>query len=410
MKTLLKRAAWGLVVLAILAVLAWTTVNVVGAARVSSSLEALHEAGFATSAAQLAPPPLPADRNAAPFYSAAFALVSEPEGALLEAYEEILEKGAGAVPAEGRKAVRDWLDAHADALLLLERARTRPGCRFQRNYADGYAMVLPELGPAMRLGAQLQVRAALQAESGDVAGARASVESMLGLADSLKEDPPLVSQLVRMAVIGRALTVIERAVTPATAEAELRAWRAAAKRIEVPPGLLAASFRMELAVGADLVRKGMSDPALFVPIGADPSGESILFALGWPFIRLSAPAYLDRLRQTAEAAGPPSWEAFRRLEPMMTSEYRDDGWLCAMLLPGSARSFGDLRALASRAAVVVAGLDAELARRTSGAYPETIEAADPATGKSLVYDRAEGRIASAGDSKGKPIEWRLRAR
>lgn len=410
MKTLLKRSAWGLVVLAILTVLAWTTVNVVGAARVSSSLQALQGAGFATSAGQLTPPPLPADRNAAPFYSAAFALVFEPDGALLEAYEEILDKGAEAVPAERRKAVRDWLNANADALVLLERARTRPGCRFERNYADGFAMLLPELGPAMRLGAQLQVRAALQAESGEAAGARASVESMLGIADSLKEDPPLVSQLVRMAVIGRALTAIERAVTPATAEAELRAWRTVAKGIEVPPGLLADAFRMELAVGADLVRKGMSDPSLFVPAGGDVSGESILFALGWPFIRLSAPAYLNRLRQAAEAADPPSWEAFRRLEPMMTSEFRNEGWLCAMLLPGSARSLDELRALASRAAVVVAGLDAELARRTSGAYPEKIEAVDPATGNPLIYDRAEGRIASAADSKEKPIEWRLRQR
>ena len=67
-------------------------------------------------------------------------------------------------------------------------------------------------------------------------------------------------------------------------------------------------------------------------------------------------------------------------------------------------------------AVYRAGLGFEIQRAETGKYPEILEAMDPITGNTLIYESEEGMIRSAGlevwwedDFEAESIHWNLRA-
>lgn len=409
MKRALKRCAWILLVLLIAAVAAWTGANVYGSQRLKSTLQDLEESGYRTTAPALAPSPLPRSQNAAPFYTAAFALMEKADDEEHALLDDALAGGAARLSDARRAALAAWIDRNADTLELSERARKRPRCLFERNYNDGFRMLLPELSPALQLGRLLQVRAELQALAGDGPGARGSVHAILRLADAFREDPPLVSQLVRLQIAAGALSAVDRAVTGETPEAELRAWAETVRTAGAPHGMLEVSMRHDLAMTADLIRNP-PDEVWSGLLGS--SRLSVLFKMCAPLMKLDGAACLHAYRALADAAARPHREADAAAATLQAAA-QQSSWrrpLRAVLLPSLGRIFGRCIAVDARAAVVRAGLEAERVRRSTGAYPEKIEAVDPATGKPLLYDRAEGRIASAAASKEEPIEWRLRGR
>ena len=153
----LKWGAWGLLVLVLLAIVAWTIANVAGEAKFRAAADALRAAGYATTAVELAPKPVPPAENAAPFYAAAFALAVPPTDDALAA-----PGGWGALDAERKASVRACVDANADAFEMLEKARKRPRCAFERDYAKGLAMPLPEASKVLELSRLLRLRAVVQ--------------------------------------------------------------------------------------------------------------------------------------------------------------------------------------------------------------------------------------------------------
>ena len=249
-KSVLKWSAWGLLVLIVLAAVAWTIANVSAESRFRAALESAGAAGFATSAVELRAEPVPPALNGAPFYVAAFALMVPPG----ERDRDSMDGAPSGWNAERKASLRALLASNADAFEMVEKARTRPRCGFARDYAQGFEMQLPEVSKVLELARLLKLRAAIQADANDAAGARRSAEDAFALAHALSEDRILISQLVRLQAIELALDAVDVGVTAETSEAELDAWRAIVPTPEPLAALMEPALRGELAMVADLLR------------------------------------------------------------------------------------------------------------------------------------------------------------
>jgi hypothetical protein len=93
-----------------------------------------------------------------------------------------------------------------DAVLdELRAASARPRARFPVRYEDGFNALLPHLARMKGISQFLRLRAAAELEAGLTNEAAADVELSLRLVDLLREEPLLISQLVRIAQLNVAL-------------------------------------------------------------------------------------------------------------------------------------------------------------------------------------------------------------
>jgi len=99
--------------------IAWIVLYAVASSRLTDALATLRSTGHATSLAELAPPHVPADRNGAPHFLAAFALHPDPEGD-----DPVLERAfrgelAGGAQLAGRPV--------SEALVAVDPSQKNPG-------------------------------------------------------------------------------------------------------------------------------------------------------------------------------------------------------------------------------------------------------------------------------------------
>jgi hypothetical protein len=408
MKRHLRRAAWVCVVLILLGVIVWTGANLVGSMRYQSAVEALKAEGFVLQPSRMAPDPVAVAENGAPFYSAAFALFVEPEEApWADEGKKLLD-----LKPEDRASVVAWLERNRDAFDMLRRAQKRPRCRFERDYSLGYTMPLPELSKAMGLSRALSRLAETRLPAGDVAGAREAVSLLFSLGECLREDPILVSYLVRAVLLERALTAVQDAVTEATGEVELRAWQALLPAESPLKGGLERAFRGEIAMAAALI--DTPDSETWAPLTGMNSGSAVAWDLLRPLVRYDGADYLYDMRTVIlacrksylEGAADIASVRLQDLHPLRSPIRRQ-------LLPALGTSLKRQAAVEARLLVVRAGLEAERTLKASGAYPQSISGVDPFSGKPLIYDLDKGRIAGTRPTEGpedQPTEWRLRAK
>jgi hypothetical protein len=404
-----RRAAWVLLLLAILAVIAWTAANVAGASRLQSTLRRLEENGYAVSHAGLASPKLAASEDAAPFLKAAFALfVRAPES---EFFNDIGDHPGRIrdLPPERRAEIQRWLDDNRDAFDLLSRARARPGCRFDRDFSLGFMMPLPEVTYVMPLARACQAQAALRALGGNAAGARESVQSILTLGQSFRDEPVLVEQLVRFLASNLAMHAIDLCVTEATSEEDLAAWTALLPQEGFLKGSLERAFRGELAMTAHVVQgptKEFWDPISGVQ-------QPCWSRLTGPLLRWDGACYLDLMARAVNASRKPYVEGRAEFERIEGIQRRSSPWVrpvCSYLLPALGRTLESVTTAEASVAVVRGGLDFERRRRKTGKYPDKVEVRDPFTGTALIYDRNAGMLRSAvSPDAHDPIEWSLRS-
>ncbi|HEX7897307.1 MAG TPA: hypothetical protein VF950_06080 [Planctomycetota bacterium] len=394
----LKWGAWGLLVLVLLAIVAWTIANVTGEAKFRAALDTLRAAGYATSAVELAPKPIPAAENAAPYYTAAFALAVPPAE---EDQDALYGPGGWGALDDGRKAsLRACVDANAEAFELLEKARKRARCAFERDYAKGLEILLPEVTEILKVSRLLRLRAAVQPDS-----ARRSAEAVIALAGTIADERILISQLVRLTVLEIACEIVDDAVTAEASEADLKAWLEIVPRSESLTGVMAPALRGELAMVADLLR----EPAdrFWTMVDTSRAGDiRLLTKIARPWFKSDGARYLELMRRAAEAAAQ-SYLDGRAEIAAVTAKVAPSVWrpVTTLLLPALGHAVERGAVTQARLAVTRAGLEAELARRTSGRYPAQVQGTDPFTGKPPAIDAA--RVSSAWTEK---IEWRLRAK
>jgi hypothetical protein len=411
MKRHLRRAAWILVFLVLLGVIGWTAANLIGSWRYQSAVASLEADGFVLDPSRIGPPAVAVADNAAPYYSAAFALyVRPPDPAPWE--EHPMKRLAEAKPGD-RAAAEAWLKQNSDAFDMVRRGQKRPRCRFPRDYSEGYSMPMPELTGIVSLSRALALLAESQLLAGDVVGARESTQLIFALGDCLSDEPVLVSQLVRLVAVESGLAVVETAVTEATGEADLREWQALLPAATFFQGGLERGYRGEIVMATGLLRKPVAETLALLE-GVQGGRATIAWDLMRPLVRYDGAGYLHDMRRMVLASRKPYLEGKEDVPDRYLHGLRSI-WnpVRACLLPALSSALRRQATVEARLAVLRAGIEAERVHKATGAYPKAVAGTDPFSGKPLVYDLEKGRIASVRPvetDQDRPTEWRLRAK
>ena len=182
------------------------------------------------------PPIVPDTENAALLYESAGLLLKAqpaPEGKLLE-YLGAGSPEMGPKPTlEGNlleylgglcdKFIKESLDTDklaelqqlmeqdvvTQALSIVEQGTQRPSCRFDRDYKDGIYTLLPNLPNLRELSRILSAKARIEARAGNLDNAWNMARIQLRLADATMNEPIIIPQLVRIAIIRMACSTIQ---------------------------------------------------------------------------------------------------------------------------------------------------------------------------------------------------------
>jgi len=155
----------------------------------------------------LIPPQIPEQENAATFFQAAILVLkaeSHEEENLFARLHELSDDLARPISAEERSNTLGELqillrkDAAKEALYILQEGVNRPGCRYDLDYSKGTEMLLPHLSNLRALSRILTGVSRVQATREDFVSAWQTVILGLRLADALKREPILISQLIRI--------------------------------------------------------------------------------------------------------------------------------------------------------------------------------------------------------------------
>jgi len=104
--------------------------------------------------------------------------------------------------------MRQYLALKESELTEVEIAVQRPHSQFPVRYEDNVSALLPHLNEIKRLGRLFSLRALARLEAGDSDGALRDVLTTIRLADSLRNEPILISVLSRVAMLDQATQAV----------------------------------------------------------------------------------------------------------------------------------------------------------------------------------------------------------
>lgn len=106
------------------------------------------------------------------------------------------------------EAIRRLLEQSRPILEEIEAAVRRPKSQFPIHYEDNVSALLPHLANLKGLGRLFSLRALARLDAGDAAAALQDVLTTIRLAESLRDEPVLISGLVRIAILELAMQPI----------------------------------------------------------------------------------------------------------------------------------------------------------------------------------------------------------
>jgi hypothetical protein len=413
------------VVFVVLPVGAWLVLDALGAAAVRREVEKIRAAGEATTWAELAPPPVPDDQNAAVVYMDAFLTLELDKRDTSSAYVKAVET-EGPWDAERRKALVDALAGHGvkidsdaltetavwaevgrylrqeeETLALLRQAAAMEKCRFEVEWSQGMMALLPHLGPLRKSAELLDLSARWNHRNGDLPGAYADLVAVFRLHRAVRE-PCLVSCLVEIRTLGMACRRLQSFLNDGAAQPE--AWRqlqTELEKIDLQKDFVLAieGERMNGHSSFALLR---SDPGQFSILqGGPPRGmlnRGTTFLWG-PVLRFDEAQYLQHMSGMIAAARQPPLAAVRDSEQLEARIESAPRWavMTRILTPALARSYSRCALAQTELAVARVALALRLFQHKTGAYPADLSALvpeflptmpiDPLSGKPLVYRR-----------------------
>ena len=181
-------------------------VSVSGAA-LDRAYAALKEDGRPMALADIMPPEVPDAENAGLLYeSAALLLKAQPAAQtnlLMHLFELSGKLNDRSITPDERQELQQLIgqDVVTRAVQLVEQGARRPACHFDCDYEAGVNIRLPQLYNLRMLAQALGAKARLEAQAGDTARAWDTVHTQLRLADAPRDEPLLLSQLVRIAMV-----------------------------------------------------------------------------------------------------------------------------------------------------------------------------------------------------------------
>jgi hypothetical protein len=175
---------------------------------------------------------VPAAQNAAPLYRRAIAIVHDRRlGKAMDAASVAVLPNATQANWEAGVRALPSLDP---ALAEVERASSLPACDFQRNWALGPNLALPEYASMKRLVSGIALRAEVDAERGDGRAALRELRRAYYVARHAAQDPCLISMLVGIACENIAHRSFRRVVSRCATDPKFLA-EAAQLQAELPP-------------------------------------------------------------------------------------------------------------------------------------------------------------------------------
>ncbi|HET6453587.1 MAG TPA: hypothetical protein VFI02_04230, partial [Armatimonadota bacterium] len=216
MKRLVK-VAKVLAVLALIIAVGIGIFDVVLGRRVEKEIMAIKASGAPVAMAELGLPKVPDAENGAIIYAKVIEVLSggmvlNPKGGKPikagtrpEDLGMIIDRFVDA--AKRQKDPKLWDEArlimpkYRRLLPLIEEAASRPACQFAVNWQDGTAALFPHFAQMRPMAKLLEANALLEARDGDMDEAVRSVELSFKVSRSLKDDPSIIGELVRIAVL-----------------------------------------------------------------------------------------------------------------------------------------------------------------------------------------------------------------
>jgi hypothetical protein len=355
---------------------------------------------------QIIPPEIPDADNAALVYeSVVLQLKSEKVGeeSLLEKLanlaEEILGQSEEVLDEHSSERARNefWELSQtkiiSDALEALQRGTAKPDCRFNLDYSKGFEMEFGPFGELMNLSDVLCAYARGQAEDGNMTASWDPAISALRFADAYRDEPLLISQLVRNTQFAYAvLTIQELTKNSLPTKPQFEQLDRSLEHFDTI-GPLVDSLDGERLLMADPAFSNLESLASGL---AEPNTSALdrlgmSFHLYSPFLKLDHATYLNFIREgTALFAQPYS---------ISDGDFENDAlgdlpWyaiLAAMVAPSFSQAKIAGVSMIAQARITRVGLVVLKHKEEKGAYPETLsdlgkgEWIDPFTGKPLIY-------------------------
>ncbi|MHC5056255.1 MAG: hypothetical protein ACYTKD_16265 [Planctomycetota bacterium] len=382
-------------------------------ADIEKQLAAIRARGEPTTYAELAPPPVPDDENAAVLYEQAFQLMpavvaSEWSNPATKEWFYVL---SGDEPVEPHlPKVKAVLASYAEILPLVRKAMERPRCRFDNDYSKGVEVELPHLAHLRAFARVFAGEALLHAFSGRDAEAAESIACVLRLVRALDEEPLVISQLVKIAILGigsGALEKIERGAPLGDAARKRIVAELQTLHFAEPMSVALETERVMSYVGVGRLLSGDVDP-LFAEEAREAQRNLPNTWEDHARLLKAETELIDASRLHLSKGIPRVDAVIARLDPLAPSESP----VSKMLMPALRAAFVRVgRAMATRDTAIL-GLSCELFRSAEGRYPPTLDELapefvkelplDPFTGKPLRYElRDDGAafiVYSVGDN------------
>jgi hypothetical protein len=412
-----KRTAKILKVIAILAVVLGVLYAIgvaVSSAKLRRAYTALEKAGRPMNAGNIIPRALPDAENAGLLYESAILLLkAQPASgeANLPAAQNNLLGYLGdlsgkfiteSLDADKRAELEQLLaqDVVSDALSIIEQGAQRRSCRFEHDYTAGINMLMPHLSGLRDIIRILGAKACLEAQAGRPDAAWNLAQTQLRFADALRNEPILISQLVRFASIRLSCQAIQKIceVAPPNEE-QYRGVQSLLLDYEDRNALILALDGERLLLGEWAFEALKDGSVKDLSLRADAAGESgieegfvRLYGAFKPLSLADHAAYVRIMGEYTESAKLPysSEEANaidRRVEQIQSRLHV----VTSMIVPAIVRIKQVYWETIAQMRVARAGLTVLQDSKARGAFPQTLEGlklkdlGDPFSDGPLVY-------------------------
>jgi len=201
---------------AALVIVAFVGIRYLPARGVQKQLAAIRTAGLPTSSAELDAwyKPVPKSENQALAILEAAKVRSDPTKGVDPNASSFGSLNAGQeITPQMESVMTNYLAQNAEALEMLDRAAELQKSRYPMDLTQGASTLLPHLAQIKGLIQLLRIQAVQQSHIGNREGAVRAVITALAITRSLREEPLLISDLVRIACVAITLNALERTIS-----------------------------------------------------------------------------------------------------------------------------------------------------------------------------------------------------
>ncbi|HOW96938.1 MAG TPA: hypothetical protein P5567_10100 [Kiritimatiellia bacterium] len=411
MKIAAVRFIKALVALLVALLLLHTSLLILSGLSLRNAYKELRQAGRPIGAADIIPPPVPAGENAAPLYTSAFALLDAKtigEEPLFSRLAQAARDFSGEPESEEKQAALEQLlglEDVARALEMIEQASARPKCNFNLQYDQGAALLFPHVNGMLKISRILAARTKLEARRREGDRAWSAVETNLRMADALRDEPALISALVRIAIFQAALTSAREAADLAAPDDQTAARLMARLATADDPAPYVLAMDGERILMGEWAFNHVRTQKFFDCLGME--GEACNWKMqlynlliGYrPARQADQATYLRAMGEVAQRAARPYWESPVEPDREWDRAMPWYGAISRLILPALGQSRIRAATLQAEVRITRAGLAMIRYKTAQGRYPATLDELvpafldeiprDPFTGEPLVY-RPEG--------------------